>query len=861
MGEVYRAHDSRLGRDVAIKLLPAAFTHDADRLARFEREARVVAALNHPNIGVIYGVEEATAADGGHVRALVLELVEGETLAARVARGPIPAADAVRLAIQIASALEAAHDKGIVHRDLKPANILITPDGEAKVVDFGLAAAGPHEANDQSLAPTMSADRTDAGLVLGTAPYMSPEQARGQTLDKRTDIWAFGCVLMEMITGRRAFAGETTSDTIAKILEREPDWSALPPSTPPAVHRVLRRTLVKDVKARLRDIGDARLELQDPSPRPDQDVQPPPRPRHTWRWAVASLLALTVGAAIGAAGAWRRPTAKAPQHVAARFALPMAADETFARNVAISPDGRYAAYVAGPVGTGQLHLRGLVNGDSRVVAETDDAYPFFSPDSQWLGFFDGKSLKKQSVQGGSPIVLAPAPASRGGTWASDGTIVFAPEARGGLWRVSADGTDLRRLTSPDSSRGETSHRLPSLVGDGSTVVYTAEGDNYGDRSLESVSTQDGSVRVLARGVALGARYVPTGHLTYVDGNRLVAVPFDRSAVRITGAPVTLLDNVRSYSFTSDGTLIYGDAAPDTARDARLVWVSRDGDVQPLRAGVGVYDYPRLSPDGSHIVVDKQMGADRSLFMYDVERDAFSKFTFGNSNNWPLWSPDGTRVIYGSNRVGTQWDVYSKPADGAAPEHVLVTGGATQIPRAISPQGDVLAYSETRPEGTLLFALPFRAGAAARRLFPDGGGEMMPTFSRDGRWIAYVSSDSGRREVYVRSSDGTGSKWQISSGGGTEPVWSFDGGELFYRTADTMFVVEVTSSGTSFSFGKARALFTGSYLFGATEGQEYDVTRDGKRFLMLKPEKAAAAAPLKVIVNWFEEVRRKVSTSG
>jgi hypothetical protein len=476
MGEVYRARDPRLGRDVALKILPAAFTSDPDRLARFEREARVLASLNHPRIGAIYGLEEAASASGQLVRALVLELVEGETLAERIASGPMPVRDAVTVAIQLADALDAAHEKGIVHRDLKPANIKVSADLAVKVLDFGLATASIAGGTDVTRAPTSGGDRTSAGMILGTAPYMSPEQARGQPVDKRTDVWAFGCVLFEMLTGRRAFAGDTVSDTIARILQGEIDWSALPATLPDGVRRVLVRSVVKDPRHRLRDIADARLELEETlAAAPPRSLPPATRTASRAAVFVGFAAALIAIAAIGSLAAWRysRRSDPMPQPVAV-LTVALGANESFARDVAVSPDGAYVAYNAGPPGDDKTYLRALSERQSRVVAELPMSAPFFSPDSEWLGIFDAGKLKKIPVKGGSAVVLADAPAPRGGAWAGDGSIVFAPAARTGLMLVPPSGAP-RALTTPDPARGETSHRQPAFLPGSRTVIFTAEG--------------------------------------------------------------------------------------------------------------------------------------------------------------------------------------------------------------------------------------------------------------------------------------------------------------------------------------------------------------------------------------------------
>ena len=857
MGEVYRAYDGRLGRDVALKLLPQAFTSDSQRLARFEREARVLASLNHPNIGAIYGIEETSRVPGVRGRALVLEFVEGPTLADRIARGPLTTATATKIAIQIAQALEAAHDKGIVHRDLKPANVKITPAGMVKVLDFGLATPVEAPSSGSNDVATFSGERTQPGVIVGTLSYMSPEQARGIPVDRRTDVWAFGCVLFEMLTGKPAFPGETMSDTIAKILEREPDWSMLPPATPGALRRVLRWALAKDPQRRLRHLGDACLELE--SADPNASARDAERPRTGWPLAAALVTAVIGGIVVGAFGA-RRWTSQVPDSArqTANFAIPVAVAEVWPRNVAISPDARYVAYVAGPPGNQKTYLRHVGDRQSRLIAQLpmQSPQPFFSPDSQWVAYFDAGKLKKVSVSGDAPVTLAEAPTPRGGTWGTDGSIVFAPISRGGLVWLPPTGGRPQVLTTPDAARGETSHRGPTFLPESRTVVFVAESSTGSARSLQVVSLDSKQVAVLTEGGGVFPRYVPTGHLAYLLDEKVVVVPFDAAALRITGPPATAVADTDSFSFSADGTLVYTQAVRSNVLASTMVWVDRNGSVSRLPLAADNYEHPRLSPDGRTIVVQKATGADSSLWIYDLTRETLSKFTLAVRSDWPVWGADSRSIIYASNRPGTQWDIFVKPADGSGAERVVLARPLTQIPRAAAPTGDVLIFEETyadRPN--TLWRMSLRDGEP-QPLFETANGEMMPTFSPDGRWVGYVSPRSGRNEVYVTSSNGTGRMWQISSDGGAEPIWSFSGGELFYRANDKMMVVDVTRSET-LSFSKPRVLFEGDYMFGTTEGQQFDVTRDGRRFLMLKAQQPLAATPLNVRVNWFDEVRRQI----
>ena len=873
MGEVHRAYDKRLRREVAIKRLPQAFSADPDRVARFEREARILASLNHPNIAAIHGIEDASP-DAEHPScALILELVEGPTLGERIQRGPLEIAEAVTIAIQIARALEAAHESGIVHRDLKPANIKITPQGTVKVLDFGIATSAPllkeawYSHSDLS---TMTVQSTQPGTIVGTPSYMSPEQARGLPVDRRTDVWAFGCVLFEMLTGKSAFSGATTSDIVAKVLEREPDWPSLPEGLPQAIHRVLRWALAKEAHRRLRHLGDAILELEEATANAPLHHTPPARRR--WLMTAALVGAAMTGLITGAFSArWLLQSSSAnAARATSRFAIPVAPFEVIPQNVAISPDGRYIAYLAGPPDHQKTYLRRVDDRESRVISEVpmQAPQPFFSPDSQWVAFFDANKLKKMPVEGGSSIVLAEAATPRGGTWIEDGSIVFAPVSRGALMWIPANGGSPQALTSPDQERGETSHRHPVFVPQSRTVLFVAESGPSG-RSLQAVSLDTKAIRIVNTGDGIVPRYVPSGHLAQLMDGRLVITPFDANALRFTGKPVTVLEDVSSFSFSNDGTLVYSEASDYNTRLSTVVWTSRDGSTTALPLPPGLYDHPRISADGRQIVMHRAnaravsgslLPASGGLWLYDIIREVSSPLTDGAAADWPLWTADGTRVIYGSNRAGTLWDIMVTPVDGSGRAQELLTRPLIQIPRAASPTGDALVYQEQyadRP--STLWWLSLRGPGEPRPLFGAGAGEMMPTFSPDGRWIGYVSKRSGRDEVYVRSSTGEGSIWPISNAGGVEPVWSADGREIYYRADDKMMVVDVVLS-PAIAFGKPHVLFEGSYLFGPTESQGYDVSRDGRRFLMLKPTRPFEATPLNVIVNWFDDLRRRVPTS-
>jgi serine/threonine-protein kinase len=678
MGEVYRARDTKLGRDVAIKILPRLFTSDPERLARFEREARMLATLNHPQIGGIYGVEEA---DG--VLALVLELVEGPTLADRLQRGPLSVTEALTIARQIADALDAAHEKGIIHRDLKPANIKVTPDGIVKVLDFGLAKAttGDGTTADLTQSPTVTVAGTREGIILGTAAYMSPEQARGQRVDKRTDIWAFGCVLFEMITGKPAFAGRddlrrrrghigALSRIGRRCRRRRPSRSAASAmgagersSTAAARHRGC-APRVGNGGSRFAWRGNTPLASS-----PMDHSRGVGRGRDCQRRASALLSrVLCVPCGIG----WHAPQFEV-RH-------PRRPDGSAPRNVAISPDGRFVAYLAGPPGHQKTYLRRIGELESQVIAELpmQAPQPFFSPDSQWLAFFDAGKLKKLAVDGGSPITLAEAPTPRGGTWGTDGSIVFAPISRGGLMWIPPSGGPPRVLTTPNGDRGETSHRFPAFLPQSSMVLFVADGTSDSN-SLQAASLGDPRSRLIMRGAVTNPRYLPTGHLGYLINEKLVAAPFDRQTLQLTGPP------------------------NHAGRACQLVCVLRRGHAGLQRVNAGQHTCVHPGVDRarwrSHAVAlasgelqspahlsrrpqhRRAEGTCRRRKLVGVRHDArhLTKFTLTDATNWPVWTPDGKRVIYGSNRPDTQWDIVEKPADGSGPERTLLARPLTQIP--------------------------------------------------------------------------------------------------------------------------------------------------------------------------------------
>jgi serine/threonine-protein kinase len=866
MGEVYRARDKRLDRDVAIKVLPESLASDRDRIARFEREARTLAAFNHPHIAHIHGLEESSG-----LKALVMELVEGPTLADRIAQGALPVDEAIPVAKQIADALEAAHEQGIIHRDLKPANIKVRPDGAVKVLDFGLAKAmegpsqGGHSAHDRSVrlqpdltrSPTITTPAvTQAGFILGTAAYMSPEQARGRPVDKRTDMWAFGCVLYEMLTGARAFSGEDVGEVLAAVIKTEVDWNRLA-HAPMPIQTLVRRCLRKDPRQRLGDAGAVRLELEDALREPDTTVGP------SRRWSVVSLPLALVGGLIAAAAAsaitvWLRPPA-APQAASSlarlTVSLPAGTELADGISVAISPDGTQVAYVASRGGIPQLYLRSLNDFEARPLADTDRAVaPFFSPDGKWLGFFADAKLKKVSTTGGVVVELADAAAlyGPGGAWGPGDTIVYpSPD---GLAEIAASGGTSRLLLTPQQ-RGSNALFPDFLPGGKTLLVSSSSGDNAEDRSIDLMTISTGERRVLVqRGVM--PRYLPTGHLVFLRAGSLMAVPFDVERLEVVGTPVEVLTGIRqdffgTFSCSRQGSCVYIPGGSPSQR--RLTFVDRTGAPRPLPLPPNNYVNPRFAPSGNKLLF--QMGGFRcDVNTYDMVGGTTTRLTSENDNHWPVWAPDGQRIAYISYQGGRSgYRVVARSSTGGGVEERLGPAEFTVSPvTPISLSRDSLVFADRGD----LWSLSLSENSQPHPFAPSRFNETAPAFSPDGRWLAYVSDESGRLEVYVRPFPGPGEKTPISIGGGSEPVWDRRGRELFFRNGDQMMVVAV-NTGPTFSAGRPRLLFTGPYV--RTAGRiNYDVSPDGENFVMLDSgEESGAATKVNVLLNWYEELKRRV----
>ncbi len=898
MGEVYCARDPRLERQVAIKVLPQAVAGDPERLSRFEREAKVLAALHHPHIAVLHAFE--TAAEGS-TPFLVMELVEGPTLADRLAGGALPLDEALALAREIASALEYAHERGVVHRDLKPANVKLSRDGAVKVLDFGLAKALAPETPESGEAdlthsPTLTQEGTRAGILLGTAAYMSPEQARGKSADRRADVWAFGCVLYEMLTGRRAFAGETVADTLAAILKSEVDWGALPAETPGQVWRLLRRCLAKDPARRLRDLGDARLEIEEALAAPTVEETPAPSPvaaparrpaawsdRWSSPWAVAAWAVL--GLVLAAPWIWRSvfdraapPRAAAAVRLAWNLppgaALPMTEEES--PMVAIAPDGSLlaASLVVGG-GEQRIYIRSLATLETRALPGTERGYnPFFSHDGRWLGFFADGKLKKTPTAGGTVVTLADAADSRGATWLPDDTILFSPGTSVGLSRVPAGGGTPATATTLDPERGERTHRWPHALPGGEAALFTvgtAESpESYEDSPIDAVELATGRrVRVL-EGASMAAYLAPAGQLVFGRGGTLFAVPFDARALRTTGPPHPVLPGVLSaidtgavhFAVADDGMLVYATGGTNVAQ-SRFAWQSRRGEIELLPLPAANYAAFSLSPDGRRIAVEVEGGRVNEIWIHDLERGTSSRLTFDVNAHVPLWMPDGERVVFVATEPGPEGvRLLAARADGSGEaEELLVTSQRGLFPYSVSSDGTRLLYNAEVPGSqAAIFSLPLTGERVPEPFVSTPGDEGLAAFSPDGHLVAYASSESGRFEVYVRPFPGPGGRWQVTSGGGSEPRWSASGRELFYRGPAGIEVVAVDTS-AGFAAGAPQRL-PGPARWATRADIYYNVAPDGERFLVLRPaSEEVAPTELVVVLRWGEEVRRLVGETG
>jgi serine/threonine-protein kinase len=880
MGEVYRARDTKLHRDVALKVLPDRFAIVPDHLARFTREAHVLATLTHPNIAAIYGLEEST-----DIRGLVLELVDGPTLAEHItlSAGPggagLPLGEALAIARQVADALEAAHEKGIIHRDVKPANIKIGRDGVVKVLDFGLARVwdGAPQA-DLSTSPTLTAGGIGGRAILGTPTYMSPEQARGQSLDRRTDIWSFGCVLYEMLTGGAPFAADTISDSLAATLEHAPDYTRLPPDTPEPIRRLLRRCLEKDRRKRLDSAAGARLEIDDAFV--PVEAEAIARAASQSRITPVAIAAMAGSAAVAALVTWvlMRPVPPTPAppsrfSIAAPPGVPLNVSGA-ARDIALSPDGRHLVYRFGGSNTAgsPLMVRAIDRLDGQPIAGVTNAYaPFFSPDSQWIGLFENAELKKVPVGGGPAVTLtAVTGGPLGAGWGDDNSIIYATDdPKTGLWRVPADGGEPTVLTIPDAARHETEHAFPSVLPGGRGVLFTVIATGETDTSQVAVlDVTTGRHKTLVSGsqaeyvdVSRGAG-TAAGYLTYRVAGMVRAVPFDAVRLETRGTPVPVVEGVlmkprgaANYAVSRAGTLLYMVGVSDQMTPRSLVWVDRKGHEEPIGAPPRAYGTPRLSPDGT-LLAAEIYDLDTDIWIWDFARKTLRRLTFApEGDGMSVWTPDGRQIIHESGRPP---NLYRQAADGTGTVERLVTSATGQWPTSITPDGAYLAGFDFSGVIFVPLTRPAPLEPLAEMRFRGN----FTDFSPNGRYVAYQSNESGRDEIYVRPFPrvDSGGRWQVSTAGGTRPVWARSGRELFYLDgSNALTSVAVSASGPTFSAGKPATVFETKYVQ-SNPSRHYDVSADAQRFLMIKDGPTnpnAMPASLVVVQNWSEELKRLV----
>jgi serine/threonine-protein kinase len=864
MGEVYKARDTRLNRTVALKVLPDQWTASSDLRRRLAREAQSISQLNHPHICTLYDIGAH-----GDVSFLVMEHLEGETLASRLDRGPIPLPDVLKYAMQIADALATAHAQGIIHRDLKPGNIMLVRSG-IKVLDFGLAkqtASAEREAAHHGA--TATEPITAEGTLVGTVQYMAPEQLEGTDADARSDLFAFGCVLYEMVTGRRAFPGESQASIIAAILDREPRpmFDAAPDAHPAmrGLERIVRRCLVKKPEERWQSARDVEEVLHWVAEgEPAASGRPTAARTQT---ALRLAAAAFAGAVVGAAVLWAGLQSRAPSPAVVRLTLPVQGNAlgfggALGSRLAIAPDGSRLVYVAEEQRAGKAYVRPLDSHDVPLESTVGATSVFLSPDGEWLGFFGGGKLKKTRLAGGPAATICDAIEGVGATWTAADTIVFAPSPVSALAQVPSVGGTPQPVTKLEN--GETSHRWPSMLPDGETILFAAaRGADFTSSRIFMQSLRTGARTEIVEGTY--PRYSPTGHILFARDATLFALPFDARRLQATGSAAPVITDLAMnpttgaalFAFSENGVLVYRPRGSDTSRRA-LLWVDRTG----LEANVApserrAFLQPRLSPDGRRIAVTiGETGTERDLWLYDLQRRTMTRMTVeAGEDETPVWNGDGSRIAFSAARTGQPRSIFvMPPSDPAGLRKVGSTRYITHL-GAWAPDGRALAWTDFDPA----------AGGDIRVLRMDGSGTVRdfvtgpfdqrgPAFSPDGRWIAYTSNETGRDEVYVQPYPGPGAKVQISTAGGSQPVWSRDGTELFYRGERQLMTVAVRLS-PAFTVGERQPLFADTYDIEHRDDRNYDVSADGKRFLMVRVERPSSSAQLAVVLNWFTELRR------
>ena len=862
MGVVWKAVDTNLDREVAIKILPPALAGDAERLARFDREAKVLASLNHPNVATVHGFHDALG-----VRFLVMELVTGETLEERLKRGGIPLDEAVPIARKIIDGIEYAHERGIVHRDLKPANVKLTADGGVKVLDFGLAKAiagdsGASPTSTPTVIPTLTSMGTVAGMILGTAAYMSPEQARGVNIDRRSDIWAFGALFYEMLTARRAFEGETISDTLASVLRAPLEWEALPPSTPAAVVRLLKRCLERDPRKRLRDIGEARIALDTMTSEPEAPamaVAVAPVRRSPLPWFLFAA-ALTAAIVLGGASMLRKP----PEARVVRFSV--ATDPKLARMdwPRLSPDGKTLAFQGFDIGGKvSIWVRPIDSLTAYALPGTEGAVgrPFWSPDSKYLAYFDNNQLKKVPVAGGPPQTIAEAEAGSDGSWGATGTILFdGRNAQDSIRQVPASGGKASLVFSAAGTKKLPNNAWPFFLPDGKHFLFTSQDAGDSTSLAIFVGTVGGDDAKKLAPTGSRAEYAD-GHLIYVLHSTLVAQKFDPDRLTVSGDPVPLADHVSEnntralFSVSTTGAIAY--LAGNAGDDSELVWVDRAGKELGKIGGPAVYHDAVLSPDGTRLAYSVRDGRDGSLDVWvrDLARDTASRLTFDPADDGrPVWTPDGTRIVFMSTREGGKGKGFVKASNGIGTETLLYDGERNVNPESFSPDGKLIAFDFVGAGSAAAIGVVSADGKGTPVIISGTANLGNPKFSPDGRYIAYVSNETRTNEIYVQTWPPGGGKWQVSNGGGNNPRWRADGKELFYRTPEFEFFAVPVTLGAQFSAGIPKPLFNRRIVTGQIGITSWSVTADGQKFLLNATTGTVTSPEFSVVLNWPETLR-------